>query len=123
MHRLLDGPLGTAETQKLIVETLRPLRFFDGRGYYFIDTLDGDCVLLPTSPEREGHSLLPIRDDNGVCIMCELIRVATQPEGAGLLRYRWYPPNDATRMDDKLPGCGASSRIAGCSAPANTSTR
>ena len=102
MHRLLDGPLGTAETQKLIVETLRPLRFFDGRGYYFIDTLDGDCVLLPTSPEREGHSLLPIRDDNGVCIMCELIRVATQPEGAGLLRYRWYPPNDATRMDDKL---------------------
>ena len=51
------GRLPPARVQALIIEALRPLRFFDGRGYFFIDTMNGRCVLLPTAPRLEGSSL------------------------------------------------------------------
>ena len=50
---------------QLITEALRNVRFFGGRGYLFIDDMDGNCVLLPTSPQLEGQSLLDNRDDSG----------------------------------------------------------
>ncbi|TCO79640.1 PAS domain S-box-containing protein/diguanylate cyclase (GGDEF)-like protein [Plasticicumulans lactativorans] len=90
-----------AETRRLIIETLRPLRFFGGRGYFFIDDLDGNAVLLPTVPELEGTSLLDNRDDRGRYIMRELLAAATAPDG-GVARYRWYLPDEPTRMADKL---------------------
>lgn len=86
----------------MIRESLRTPRFFDGRGYYFIDGLDGMCVLLPTAPEREGGSLLDNRDDAGAYIMRDLIRAVQQPGGAGYVRYRWYAPRSASRMEEKI---------------------
>lgn len=86
----------------MIRESLRTPRFFDGRGYYFIDGLDGLCVLLPTAPEREGSSLLDNRDDAGAYIMRDLIRAVQQPGGAGYMRYRWYAPRSASRMEEKI---------------------
>lgn len=86
----------------MIRESLRTPRFFDGRGYYFIDGLDGMCVLLPTAPEREGSSLLDNRDDAGAYIMRDLIRAVQQPGGAGYVRYRWYAPRSASRMEEKI---------------------
>ncbi|MGC0153177.1 bifunctional diguanylate cyclase/phosphodiesterase [Chromobacterium vaccinii] len=93
--------LGPARTQRLIAEALRPLRYFDGRGYFFIDTLDGRCVLLPTAPEREGRSLLDNRDDRGRRIMQNLLDSVAGPDGRGFSSYRWYLPGSA-QMDDKI---------------------
>lgn len=42
------------EVQKLIIEALRPVQFFDGRGYIFIDDMEGRFILLPTAPQPEG---------------------------------------------------------------------
>lgn len=78
--------------QALIIEALRPLRFFDGRGYFFIDSMAGDCVLLPTAPQREGSSLLDNRDDHGRYIMQTLIAAVSNPAGQGYASYRWYLP-------------------------------
>ncbi|WP_188260922.1 bifunctional diguanylate cyclase/phosphodiesterase [Azospirillum tabaci] len=85
-----------------IKETLRPLRFFAGRGYYFIDDLQGTCVLLPTDPQREGSSLLDNRDDQGRPIMRNLIRAVDDPEMQGFTRYRWYAPGNPHSMSDKF---------------------
>lgn len=89
------------QVQQLIVEALRPLRYFDGRGYFFIDTLSGRCVLLPTAPEREGQSLLDNRDDRGRHIMQGLLDSVDNAAGRGFSAYRWYLPG-AGRMDDKI---------------------
>ena len=89
------------QVQALIVTALRPLRFFDGRGYFFIDTLDGRCVLLPTVPEREGSSLLDNRDDQGHYIMQTLIASVDGPQAAGFSSYRWYLPG-TRQMADKV---------------------
>ena len=85
-----------------IKETLRPLRFFGGRGYYFIDDLQGTCVLLPTDPQREGSSLIDNRDDQGRPIMRNLIRAVDDPEMQGFTRYRWYAPGNPHSMSDKF---------------------
>ncbi len=97
---LLDLP--QAEAQRMALEALRPQRFLNGRGYYFVDDLDGLCLLLPTAPQMEGKSLYDNRDDTGHYIMRGLIVAAGQPVGEGFSRYRWYSPLDPKRMSDKL---------------------
>lgn len=102
IHRQAQGKVPPAVLRTLVREGLRTPRFFDGRGYYFIDDFDGNCVLLPTAPDREGTSLADNRDDSGRYIMRELIRAAQQPGGAGYVRYRWYAPRSASQMEEKI---------------------
>lgn len=100
-HEISRGrPLG--EIKSLIRESMRNLRYFGGRGYIFIDTLDGECVLLPTSPGIEGKSLLDNQDDTGHFIMRGLIEAVQNPAGAGYSRYRWYAPDFPDEMKDKI---------------------
>ncbi len=91
-----------SEVKRLIVEALRPVRFFDGRGYYFIDDMQGQFILLPTSPRLEGTTNLDNQDDTGHNIMRGLIAAGRLPEGQGYSRYRWYPPDNPQQMADKL---------------------
>lgn len=101
IYRQNHTNLGREATARLITEALRPLRFFDGRGYFFIDTLQGQCVLLPTSPGLEGKSLLDNRDDKGTFIMRELIRSVDNPEARGYASYRWFRPGEKV-MSEKI---------------------
>lgn len=101
LYREYRHALPEAQLRRMLVEALRPVRFLGGRGYYFIDDLQGNCVLLPTAPEREGSSLLDNRDDQGHYIMRGLLAAVDNPEGAGFSRYRWYAPG-RTGMHDKI---------------------
>ncbi|WP_217450693.1 bifunctional diguanylate cyclase/phosphodiesterase [Vogesella oryzae] len=87
--------------QRDIIESLRPLRYFEGRGYFFIDSMNGDCLLLPTAPEREGSSLLDNRDDQGTYIMRALIHAVSGPQQAGFTSYRWFRPDESV-MAEKI---------------------
>jgi len=102
IHAREQGRRSEEEIRSLIIETLRPLRFYDGRGYFFIDDLAGNCVLLPTAPEHEGSSLLDNRDDTGHYIMRGLLEAADNPEGRGYSRYRWYDPQQPGVMSEKI---------------------
>jgi diguanylate cyclase (GGDEF)-like protein/PAS domain S-box-containing protein len=98
----LHGDSAKAQVGQLIREALRDLRFFDGRGYIFIDTLEGECILLPINPDIEGKSLLDNRDDTGHYIMRGLIEAVQNPEQAGFSRYRWYAPDYPDQMREKI---------------------
>ena len=102
IYRREQGHRPEAEIRRLIVETLRPLRFFDGRGYFFIDDLAGNCVLLPIAPQREGRSLLDNRDADGRYIMRDLLAAADNPQRRGFTRYRWFAPGNDREMADKI---------------------
>lgn len=93
--------LNDQQLRNLITETLRPLRFFDGHGYYFINDLDGNSVLQPLEPEREGQSQLGSRDDTGHYIMLGLLSAADNSTGRGFSRYRWHAP-DNNGMEEKI---------------------
>lgn len=102
IHAQTVGSMPEAALKSLIRESLRSPRFFAGRGYYFIDDMNGTCILLPTVPRLEGTSLLENRDDAGRYIMRELIRAISGPGDAGYVRYSWYPPDTNDHMDDKI---------------------
>jgi len=102
IHSRESALRSAAEVRKMIVETLRPVRFYDGRGYFFIDDMNGQFILLPTSPQLEDKTLLDNQDDTGHFIMRGLIAAAKLPRGEGFSRYRWYAPENQTVMADKL---------------------
>ncbi|WP_114417999.1 bifunctional diguanylate cyclase/phosphodiesterase [Marinospirillum perlucidum] len=94
--------LDTATIKSLIIEALRDQRPFEGRGYYFIDDLQGQCILLPTQPQLEGTSLWDNRDDTGHYIMRGLLDAVANPDQAGYSRYRWYRPDQPGQMAEKI---------------------
>ena len=102
IYRREKGRRPEAEIKRLIVEALRPMRFYQGRGYFFIDDLAGNCVLLPTAPHLEGNSFTDNRDDTGHYVMRGLIEATNNPARSGYSRYRWYPPDSARAMADKI---------------------
>ncbi len=102
IYRRERGRRTKDEIRRLIVDTLRPLRFFDGSGYFFIDDLAGNCVLLPINPEREGRSLLDNHDVDGRPIMRDLLAAVDNPQQRGFTRYRWYAPGKPDEMAEKI---------------------
>ncbi len=91
-----------AEVKRLIIEALRPLRFFDGRGYFFIDDMGGHVVLMPISPKAEGQPFHDVQDDTGHFIIRGLLEAARSPAGEGFSRYRYYTPDSHSVMTEKL---------------------
>lgn len=74
------------QIKKDIIDALRPIRFFDDKtGYIYIYKQDGTNVMLPTSPKKEGTSLINVKDANGVYFVKELIEVANK--GGGLVKF------------------------------------
>ncbi|MFC3626705.1 EAL domain-containing protein [Vogesella amnigena] len=101
LYQRQKGSRPPEHIQRDILEALRPLRYFAGRGYYFVDSMNGDCLLLPTDPSREGSSLLDNRDDQGTYIMRTLIQATHNRLGSGYATYRWYRPGERM-MSDKI---------------------
>jgi PAS domain S-box-containing protein len=95
------GRLSRPEIEVLIRESLRDIRFNDGRGYFFIDHIDGTCVLLPIAPWMEGADFWDNQDDTGHFILREFVQIVLE-KGEGFSTYRWYPPGDTANMQEKI---------------------
>ena len=91
-----------AAVKRLILDTLRPQRFFDGRGYFFAQDQQGVSILLPINPALENTSLWDNRDDTGHYITRGLLEAALGSADGGFSRYRWYSPDNPREMSDKL---------------------
>ncbi len=86
-----------ADIIELIRETFRTVRFFDGRGYYFIHRHNLNSsdytILQPNQPHLEGDHQLEDRDLDGKLIS-ESAYTLLEAEGEGFLSFNFY-------MDDK----------------------
>ena len=88
-----------AEIQQMILEALRPIRFEEGSGYYFISLLDGVALLFPSKPEMEGINLIDVQDTHKQFIAKDMIEIARK-SGEGFYEYHWTKP-DAEGNDFK----------------------
>lgn len=80
-----------AEIISTIKESLRPIRFNQGRGYYFAVTLDGVEELYPTRPELEGKNLLELKDVTGKFVIKSEIQTVRE-SGEGFVSGYWPNP-------------------------------
>jgi signal transduction histidine kinase/CheY-like chemotaxis protein len=77
------------EIKQLIRDTLRPLRFYKDRGYYFIDDIEGNIILYPTMRHREGESALNDVDIKGKYIVRDFLEIV-KSQDEGFSNYYWY---------------------------------
>ncbi|MDC0336514.1 cache domain-containing protein, partial [Pseudodesulfovibrio sp.] len=89
------------EIEIMVRETLRPLRFNDGRGYYFATRLDGMEMLFADRPELEGKNFLDMQDTQGKWVIKDMITIA-QDKGEGFYTYTWTKPRHKGRTFPKI---------------------
>jgi diguanylate cyclase (GGDEF)-like protein/PAS domain S-box-containing protein len=89
------------ELTRLVMETLRPIRHSNGRGYMFATRMDGIELLFADRPEFEGRNMLELKDADGVYYVREMIRLCRQ-QGEGFVAYRISKPGSPSWDHHKL---------------------
>ena len=90
-----------AEMEALLRESLRPIRHFGGRGYFFITRADGVEILFADRPELEGRNLLEMRDTRGKPVIRDMIEL-TRDGGEGFVDYTWTKPGSDSPHHPKV---------------------
>ena len=75
-----------SEIKKMILDALRPIRFENGKGSFFMADLDGTGLLLNANRKMEGKSLLHLQDNRGQYIFKDMIEIVQQTD-EGLYQY------------------------------------
>lgn len=88
------------EIQKMIVDALRPVRFNDGRGYYFIDSLSGKNILYPLYPSFEGQNIINLQDSGGEYVVKKEFALLRE-KGEGFVTGYWSKPDADSTKDFK----------------------
>ncbi|NRA19443.1 MAG: EAL domain-containing protein [Oceanospirillaceae bacterium] len=88
------------QIKALIIASLRNIRFFKGRGYYYIFRLDSFTLLLPTATELEGTYLLD--NPEGATPIRNVLDSVDNPEKSGYASYRWYNPLQPKKLSEKI---------------------
>lgn len=95
------GSMGREQIATQIREALRPIRFDQGRGYFFVYNMKGDNILLPFSPELEGKNLWDLKDSKGLYTIQRATKIAREKK-EGFLRWHWYKPDHTHTMSEKI---------------------
>lgn len=89
------------EIKKLIIETLRSIRFENQNGYYFIFDLNGNEILFMDKHNLKGPNILEIQNEDNVYIVKEMIKLA-QKSSEGFFSYKWTKPNLKKKEFEKI---------------------
>ncbi|RLA84473.1 MAG: histidine kinase [Epsilonproteobacteria bacterium] len=90
-----------SELIKMIKDAIKPIRFNNGRGYFFIYTMKGKNILLPSSPKMQGKNFWNHKDSKGVYVIRKLSKIS-KLKGEGFFNWHWYKPQDKTKMYKKI---------------------
>lgn len=98
-RRVQAGGISHDEALQQFRNTIRPIRYGAGSGYYFSYGMDGLTIILPPTPAIEGTSRFEVKDADGKLWVQAMIDVARQ--GGGTVVYR-YPKPGSTVAQPKL---------------------
>jgi len=93
IFNIYNGKKPKSEIEQLIKETLRPVCFNKGRGYYFIGNLDGYDILYPPNPDHEGSFIYHFKDIEGNFVMQDELEVVNS-KGEGFVSGFWVKPGE-----------------------------
>ncbi|WP_035766822.1 methyl-accepting chemotaxis protein [Butyrivibrio sp. NC2002] len=86
------GVLTEEEAKKICADYVRELRYDDGDGYFWIDTVNGDNVVL-LGRDTEGTNRYDLVDPNGVKYIQEILNAGMQ-DGGGYAYFSFPKPNE-----------------------------
>ena len=86
------------EIEILVIESLRPQRFFEGRGYFYAIALDGTSKLSPITPQFEETNMMAFKTKSGDYFVKKMTRVA-RDKGEGFYEHTWSKPDKDGEFD------------------------
>ena len=92
IYQLEAGQKSLDEIKVLVVNALRPIRYNQGRGYYFAFDLNGIERLFATHPEYEGQSMMTVKGGRGELVVPEMLDLIAD-QGEGFYEYAWPKPD------------------------------
>lgn len=84
--------LPEAELRRLVIESLMPLRFFDGRGYFWIHDRNHVLIAHPFRSKSIGQNDSEVTDSNGQKIVRSFVTTALKNPLGGYVAYYWTKP-------------------------------
>ncbi|WP_419764302.1 MAG: cache domain-containing protein [Arcobacter sp.] len=86
---------------KMIKDALVDIRFNDGRGYYYIYSMDYECILFPLNREIESKNFYNFKDGKGKYLTREIITQLKQTN-EGFMSWHFYKPSDKNNSYRKI---------------------
>lgn len=86
---------------KLVSNALRPIRFNDGRGYFFIYKVTGLAVMHPFQTKSEGTNQIDLQDVRGAFILREFNKLVKE-KGESFYRWWFVKPNIQDKEFEKI---------------------
>ncbi|WP_428024609.1 sensor histidine kinase [Arcobacter sp.] len=87
--------------KKMIKDALVDIRFNDGRGYYYIYSMDYECILFPLNRSIEGKNFYNFKDGKGKYLTRDIIAQLKQ-NNEGFMSWDFYKPSDMTKSYRKI---------------------
>ncbi len=84
-----------------IKDSLRPIRFNDNRGYFYISSMDGINILHPINPEFENKLIINYKDNFGNFVLKKIIDNLQNKKETFTTLY-WQKPDDSTHQYKKI---------------------
>ncbi len=95
-QRQLAGEFTEAQAKKFAADLVRDLRYDDGKGYFWVDTVDGVNVVL-LGRDVEGKSRIDLVDPNGVHFIQEMLKNGKQT-GGGYTNLSFPKPGETKSL-------------------------
>lgn len=102
VNRRPDLSEDRAGLETAVRETLRAIRYDDGRGYFFIIGLDGVSQLATDRPHNEGRNLLDAKSPEIRSLVARILELAKSEQGGGFVNHLWNKPGEADQGHRKL---------------------
>lgn len=93
-----------SEITKMIADALKPIRFYNNRGYFFIFQMDGINVMHALKPHLEGNSAWESVDVKGDYILQNHINLILDNGGEAF--YRWWYQKPGYPKDQEFEKIG-----------------
>ncbi|WP_051434508.1 cache domain-containing protein [Desulfonatronum lacustre] len=102
IHARESGSRDEAEVRQLIIDALMPLRFFNGRGYYWIHDTDHILVAHPFREGSIGGDDTDLVDSQGQLLIQSFVAAALSDSRGGFVDYYWSKPEIDERYHRQL---------------------
>jgi len=101
IYRENKDAMDSFKLKKVIKDALRPIRYNNQSGYYFITRLDGVEILFADRPELEGRNLIDMQNSEGKFVIRDMIEII-EKSGEGFYSYTWTKPNEIGKDFPKI---------------------
>jgi len=86
---------------EMIKDTLRGVRFNEGRGYFFIYSMDFKNILLPIAPQLEGSDFSNYHDIHQNYVVRNIVNILKKQEST-FYTWFWHKPQDKFKHYEKI---------------------